>query len=176
MVASGKRTRGPNKQRPWSRDADDRVSVLRLALDLSDPAQRHRLEALFSDAFADAIAAILASFVVLPETGNPASARVDYESSARAIDEIRRSLRSAYQGWQDTLSESIDLSARDGICVRWRTSIPGSVRVARRTAGTASCTTRDETGLRQATLERARMRTGMSCRYGPPWSYLRDKS
>lgn len=124
----------------------------------------------------DAIAAILASFVGRTEVGNPASARVDYVSSARALDEIRRSLRTAYQGWQDTLSESTDLSARDGTCVTWRMSIPGSVRVARRTVGTASCATRDETGLRQTTLERARMRTGTSQRYGPPWTYLRDKS
>ena len=51
MGSSGKRTRGPNKQRPWSRDANESVSVLRLALDISDPGQRHRLEALFEDAY-----------------------------------------------------------------------------------------------------------------------------
>ena len=124
----------------------------------------------------DAISAILASFVVLAEPGNPASAHVDYEASERTIDEIRRSLRTAYQGWQDTLSESTDLSVRDGPCVTWRMSIPGCVRVARRNVGTASCATRDETGSRQTTLERTRMRTDTSSRDGPPWTYLRDKS
>jgi hypothetical protein len=124
----------------------------------------------------DAIAAILASFVVLVERDNPASARVDYDLARVATGEIARSLRSAYQGWQDTLSESTDLSARDGFCVTWRMSTPGCARVARRNVGTASCTTRDETGKRQTTLERARMRTGRSSRYGPAWTYLRDKS
>jgi hypothetical protein len=124
----------------------------------------------------DAIAAILASFVVLVERGNAASARVDYGASREAIGEIRRSLRSAYQGWQDTLSESTDLSIRDGLCVTWWTSTPGSTRVARRNVGTASCATRDETGYRQTTLERARVRTDRSNRYGPTWTYLRDKS
>jgi hypothetical protein len=42
--SSGTRTRGPNKQTPWSRNPDDPVSVLRLALDISDPLQRARLE------------------------------------------------------------------------------------------------------------------------------------
>ena len=51
MGSSGKRTRGPNKQTPWSRTADDGVSVLRLALDASDPLQRARLEAMFEDAY-----------------------------------------------------------------------------------------------------------------------------
>jgi hypothetical protein len=45
-----KRTRGPNKQRPWSRSVDDGLSVLRLALDTSDPVQRARLEAMYSAA------------------------------------------------------------------------------------------------------------------------------
>jgi hypothetical protein len=124
----------------------------------------------------DAMAAILASFVVLVERGNPASARVDYDASRDALGEIRQSLRSAYQGWQDTLSESTDLSVRDGLCVTWSMSTPGSVRVARRNVGTASCATRDETGSRQTTLDRARVRTGRSTRYGPTWTYLRDKS
>src|SRR5512133_2105830 len=46
--------RGPNKQTPWSRSrdaGDEHVSVLRLALDTRDPAQRARLEAMFSAAF-----------------------------------------------------------------------------------------------------------------------------
>src|SRR4051812_21386727 len=49
--SSGKRTRGPNKQAPWSRQADDGVSVLRLALDFSDPVQRTRIETIFQDAY-----------------------------------------------------------------------------------------------------------------------------
>src|SRR4051794_13111072 len=45
------RTRGPNKQAPWSRRPSDGLSVLRLALDTSDPAQRAAIEAMFSTAF-----------------------------------------------------------------------------------------------------------------------------
>jgi transposase len=117
----------------------------------------------------DAVAAILASFVVLVERGNPASARVDYDASLDALGEIRQSLRSSYQGWQDTLSESTDLSARDGSCVTWPMSTLASGRVARRNVGTASCATRNEPGLRQTTSERARVRTDRSSRYGPVW-------
>src|SRR5437773_896072 len=51
MGSSGKRTRGPNKQTPWSRKPDDGMSVLRLALDTSDPVQRARIEAMFSSAY-----------------------------------------------------------------------------------------------------------------------------
>jgi hypothetical protein len=54
VVSSEKRTRGPNKQTPWSRlrDAgDEGVSVLRLALDTSDPRQRSRIEAMYGDAY-----------------------------------------------------------------------------------------------------------------------------
>jgi hypothetical protein len=45
--SSEKRTRGPNKQVPWARRPEDGVSVLRLALDTSDPVQRARVEAMF---------------------------------------------------------------------------------------------------------------------------------
>jgi hypothetical protein len=124
----------------------------------------------------DTVAAVLASFVVLAERGNPASARVDYDASLDALDEIRRSLRSSYQGWQDTLSESTDLCARDGSYVAWRTSTPAFGQAARRNVGTASCATRNETGVCQTTSERARVRTDTSCRCGPTWSYLRDNS
>jgi hypothetical protein len=140
----------------------------------------------------DAVAAVLASFVVLVEQGNPSSARVDYDASADALSEIRRVFRSPYQGWQDTLSESTDLSARDGTCIAWWTSTPNSrepqpaerfaggaprfVAVARRTAGTASCSTRNEPGVRQTTSDRACLRTGMSSTYGSPGAYLRDIS
>ena len=49
-ASSSKRTRGPNKQRAWARDAADGLSVLRLALDTTDPVQRQRIEAMFSAA------------------------------------------------------------------------------------------------------------------------------
>ena len=46
-MASEKKTRGPNKGIPWSR-AEAEISVLRLALDVSDPVQRRRVEAIFA--------------------------------------------------------------------------------------------------------------------------------
>ena len=51
MGASGKRTRGPNKQTPWSRSATDGLSVLRLALAPSAPVGRAAIAAMFSAAF-----------------------------------------------------------------------------------------------------------------------------
>lgn len=48
--SGSKRTRGPNKQKPWSRSSDDGLSVLRLALDTTDPVQRTLLEGMFSAA------------------------------------------------------------------------------------------------------------------------------
>ena len=123
----------------------------------------------------DAVAAVLASFVVLADRKDPQSARVDYDASGDALDEVRRVLRSMYWGWQDTLSESTDLSARDSsLVVRWM-STPAS-RVARRNVGTASCATLNETGARRTTSERARVRTDRSSNYVRPWTYLRDTS
>jgi hypothetical protein len=52
VVSSEKRTRGPNQQVPWARRPEDGVSVLRLALDTSDPMQRARIEAMFRAAYA----------------------------------------------------------------------------------------------------------------------------
>ena len=49
--SSEKRTRGPNKATPWARDPEEGLSVLRLALDTSDDAQRRRIEQMFSGAF-----------------------------------------------------------------------------------------------------------------------------
>ena len=46
-----KRTRGPNKSVPWSRSPEDGLSVLRLALDTTDPVMRRRIESMFSAAF-----------------------------------------------------------------------------------------------------------------------------
>jgi hypothetical protein len=125
----------------------------------------------------DAVSAVLASFVVV-ERGEPATARVDYAASRRALDSIRRAVgvRNSSKGWQDTLSESTDLSAHDGSFVVWWTSTPDLVRVARRNVGTASCATLNEPGGNQTTSDRARMRTVRSRRYGPSWTYLRDNS
>ena len=95
----------------------------------------------------DAVSAVLASFVVLAECGDPSSARVDYTAAADALTEIRRVLNSSYSGWQDTLSESTDLCARDGSFITWRTSTPDSSLVARRIVGTVACPILNETGL-----------------------------
>ncbi len=46
-----KRTRGPNRQTPWRRDPAAPVAVLRLALDVTDPLERGRLEEMFSACF-----------------------------------------------------------------------------------------------------------------------------
>lgn len=48
-----KRTRGPNKGRAWSRavDTDGQLSTIRLALDVSDPVMRRRVEILFDCCF-----------------------------------------------------------------------------------------------------------------------------
>jgi len=123
----------------------------------------------------DAVAAVLASFVVVEPRDQPSAARVDYAASTAALSEIRSALRSPYQGWQDTLSESTDLSARDGFFVTRWTSTPDPVVVARRTVGMASCSTRNEIGLRRTTSDRARARTNMSREY-VRWTDLRDSS
>lgn len=47
-----KRTRGPNKATPWKRRPEDGLSVLRLAVDTSDPIQRRIVEAMFSATYA----------------------------------------------------------------------------------------------------------------------------
>jgi hypothetical protein len=54
VVSKGqsKRTRGPNKTMPWMRRPEDGLSVLRLPLDMTDPVQRRRIEAMFSSAYA----------------------------------------------------------------------------------------------------------------------------
>lgn len=109
----------------------------------------------------DDVAAVLASFVVLAVRGEPASARVDYAASTYAGAEIQRALRSSrstYQGWQDTLFESTDLSASDGSSVTWWMSTPDHVAVARRNVGMASCSTLNETGASQTTSDRTRVR------------------
>jgi hypothetical protein len=135
----------------------------------------------------DAVSAVLASFVVLARRGDPASARVDYDAAGAALAEIRRVLSASSAassapswGWQDTLSESTDLSARDGSFVAWWTSTSDAAlrsgRVARRNVGMVSRPTLNETSSRWTTSDRARTRTNMSSRYALHWTYLRDTS
>jgi hypothetical protein len=125
----------------------------------------------------DAISAVLASFVVFVDEAVPASARVDYAASATALGAIRRAVTtSSYQGWQDTLSESTGLSARDGSYIAWKTPTPDPVVVARRNAGMAACSTRNETGSDRTTSERIRWRTGKSHSSGTYVADLWDNS
>lgn len=49
--SAAKRTRGPNKHKPWSRTPEDGLSVIRIPLDTSDPVQRRCVEAVFWNAF-----------------------------------------------------------------------------------------------------------------------------
>ena len=138
----------------------------------------HRCDECQLRADRDAMAAVLASFVVLVQRDDPSTARVDYDATREALPQIRRALRSTtspFDGWQDTLSESTDLSARDGSFIAWTTSTPDSVAVARQTVGMASCSTLDETGESRTTSERARVRTNMSQRFGS-LNQLRDSS
>jgi hypothetical protein len=123
----------------------------------------------------DEVAAVLASFVVFGRPGVPSSAQVDRNAAAAALPEIRRALRNPFLGWQDTLSESTDLSAREGSFLAWSTSTPGSVVVARRNVGTAPCPTLDETGSCRTTSDRAWMRTNGHIGTKAA-SYLRDSS
>ena len=122
----------------------------------------------------DAVAAVLASFVVT-------SGEVDYDATRAARASIVRLLHRSnpYQGWQGTLTESNDLSAREGSCLTWSMSTPDTasrtVVVARRTVGTAASPILNEPGIRQTTSERARWRTDMFPRAGPSWlCSLRD--
>src|SRR5512138_334363 len=120
----------------------------------------------------DAVSAVLGAFVVLEEPGDPASAYVDYQAAEAARADIQRLLRPQCLGWQDTRSESTDLSAREGSCLAPRTSTPEEAPVARRTVGTAAGPTRDETGSCQTTPERTRWRTDLtheSPRLGDLW-------
>jgi hypothetical protein len=132
----------------------------------------------------DAVAAVLASFVVFDPLGHSASVRVALcRHGQRAARDPCRALCVLLSGWQDTPSESTDLSARDGSFIAWRTSTSHIRRhrlrdcgVARRNVGTASCSTRDETGTCQTTSDRARVRTDMSSKYALTRAYLRDTS
>jgi hypothetical protein len=126
----------------------------------------------------DAVAAVLASFVGFARAGEPSSAQVDYVAASDALPAIRDALSIpafSHGGWQDTLSESTGLSAREGSSLVWWTPTPDLVAVARRTVGMAPRPTLDETGLRQTTPDRAQMRTNMAHKQDL-LSYLRDKS
>jgi hypothetical protein len=123
----------------------------------------------------DAVAAVLASFVVF-DGPDPASARVDYLAAAAALPAIKRALSPSYSGWQDTLSESTDLSARERSFLTWWTSTPDDVAAARRTVGMAPFPTLDEPGFRQTTSARERRRTNMSGEFDIHLSDLRDTS
>lgn len=124
----------------------------------------------------DAVSAVLASFVVFGEPGTPTSARVDYVAAANAHLAIRRAIdTSSYFGWQDTRSESTDLSAREGFSLAWPMSTPDFVPVARRTVGMAPRPILDETGFCRTTPVRARTRTNLASRYDLR-TYLRDSS
>ena len=126
----------------------------------------------------DAVAAVLASFVVFDKPGESGSAHVDYAAAADALPGIWRALStpaSPFEGWQDTLPESTGLSAREGSCLTWSTSAPDPVAVARRTVGMALRPTLDETGLHQTKPDRAWTRTNMAYKYDF-LSYLRDTS
>jgi hypothetical protein len=113
----------------------------------------------------DAVSAILASFVTLVPD-RPSSAQVNYGAAAAALPNIRRALRNPYSGWQDTLSESTDLSAREGPFLASWTSTPDLVAVARRTVGTAPYPILNESCTRWTTSERAALRTNMSSTCG----------
>jgi transposase len=135
----------------------------------------HRCPACRLSGDRDAMAAMLASFVVFDRPGDFSSARVDYDAAANALPAIRRAFDRSFWGWQDTLSESIDLSARDGSFIAWLTSSPDFVVVARRNVGDAPRPTLNETSGRWTTSERTRVQTDMSGRYDLR-SYLRDTS
>ena len=135
----------------------------------------HRCSVCRLEADRDAVAAVLASFVTFAETGVPGSASVDYAAAADALPALRRALMIPSSGWQDTLSESTGLFAREECFFTWRTPSPDAVVVARRTAGTAPHPTLDETGFRRTTPARVRMRTSLPLRCGF-LPYLRDSS
>jgi hypothetical protein len=124
----------------------------------------------------DEVSAILASFVIVEQPGDPSSARVDYDAASRALPQIRRALEGPLSGWQDTLSESTGLSAREGSSLTWWMPTPDSVAVARQIVGMAPHPTLNETGLRWTTSDRARTRTNLSDKYDQLWSDLRDSS
>jgi hypothetical protein len=122
----------------------------------------HQCDACGLRADRDAVSAVLASFVELADPHVAGSARVDYGASSAALGAIRRAVTTPNQGWQDTLSESTGLWARDGSYVAWLTPTPDPVAVARRNAGMAACSTRNETSLGWTTSDRTRRRTGRS--------------
>jgi hypothetical protein len=128
----------------------------------------------------DAMAATLASCVVLADAANPGSAELDGEACQRLRYRVRtRQIlleTVSNQGRQDVLSESNALTARDGSFVPgwWRT--PDAVVVARRIVGMASPPTPNEPGACQTTSDRMRMRTYLPHSRAARSTRLRDSS
>jgi hypothetical protein len=115
----------------------------------------------------DTIAAVLAAHVVFGNPREPSSAVVDYDACRTLLDALPTKTIDyrvlLNHGRQDARSESTAYTARDGCFVAAPERTPDLVMVARRIAGTASLPTPAELGTYQATLERSRMRTSLSC-------------
>ena len=131
----------------------------------------------------DAVAAVLAAFVVVTRPGELRSARVDYDASRAAFREprarqtLRDSLPVSVWGRQDAPSESTASSARDGSSVADPGRTPDLVEVARRTVGMAPRPTPDEPGrCGQTTSDRPRSRTNLIRSGSAPSPPLRDSS
>ena len=120
--------------------------------------------------------------IVISTSSRPLSAgwrRIDRSTTPLRARRSQRPARAprfdATTGWQDTRSESTDLSGRDGSFVTWATSTSSFGWMARRIVGTAACPILNEPGVRQTTSERARWRTNLS-RRTTETPYLRDSS
>ena len=131
----------------------------------------------------DAVAAVLAAFVVVTRPGELRSARVDYDAARvafrdpRARQTVRDSLPVSVWGRQDAPSESTASSARDGSSVADPGRTPDLVEVARRTVGMAPRPTPDEPGPRgQTKSDRPRSRTNLLRNGSAPLPPLRDSS
>ena len=128
----------------------------------------------------DAMAATLASCVVVADPANPASAELDLAACRALRYRVRTHhiLRDTVSnpGRQDVLSESNALTARDGPSVAERWQTPDLVVVARRTVGMAPRPTPDEPGSRQTTSDRMRMRTYLARIRVARATPLRDRS
>jgi hypothetical protein len=183
-VARSKRTRGPNKQQPWSRDPAAGLSVLRLALDAGDPLVRKRLERVFGAAFSMRRRTTLAAHLVFEDAADPRTAVVDYAAAAASLEHaattkvLRSTLYLVVPGRQDALSESTAPSALDGWSAgETRRTSTATRLVARRIVGTAPRATPDETvDARRTTPDRARMRTDLPAVGGIILPSLRDSS
>jgi Putative transposase DNA-binding domain len=119
----------------------------------------------------DAVAAVLASFVITSEDV------VDYDATSTALAQITQLLHRTdpYQGWQGAPSESTDLSAREGSFLACSTSTPDSVAVARRIVGTAAGPILNEPGMLPDHVRAGSTANRHAPRNGPTWLVsLRD--